>query len=143
MGFRLHIFGFVLFILFSCQLILAQTKKQDFRQLLSEVETQEQILAKCQPSRMRISHFCYDFCPTNLVKPRYPAEAKRLRLTGSVKVEVIVDEEGKVIYASVLDGTPYLSQAARQAAYRSTFYPARDCENKTIKFRGSITYHFY
>jgi TonB family protein len=140
---RFHILGFVLLILLFCQSNTAQTKKQDFRQLLKEVETQEQILAKCQPRRTRISHFCYETCPTNLVKPRYPVEAKRIRLEGSVKVDVIVNEEGKVIYASVLDGTPYLSQAARQGAYRSTFYPARDCENKTIKFRGSIIYHFY
>lgn len=136
-------FSILFFIFLFCELISAQTDKRIFKQLLNKIETQEQILAKCHPPRLRISHFCFDFCPTNLAKPLYPAEAKRLRISGSVKVEIIVSEEGKVIYALPSAGLPYLSQAAQKAAYRSTFSPGKDCENKPIKFRGRITYNFY
>lgn len=140
MTYRFFQFTFLAFSIFlACQIINAQTAHQ----LFIEVQKGEKNLSKCQPKTRRISHFCYNFCPTRLVKPLYPDEAKRLRISGLVKIEVIVNENGKVAYARTLEGKPYLSQAARQAAYRSTFQPRTDCDKKPIKFRGTIIYNFF
>lgn len=126
-----------------CQSLNAQTKKTNLNQLLIEAQEQEKEITKCQPKGRRISHFCYDFCPASLVKPLYPNEAKRMRISGRVKIEVIVSESGSVVYAGILEGKPYLSQGARQAAYRSSFQARKSCNGKPIKFRGTIIYNFY
>lgn len=126
-----------------CQFFNAQTKITNLNQLIIEVQEQEKASANCQPKGRRISHFCYDFCPTSLAKPLYPDEAKRMRISGRVKIEVIVNDNGSLIYAEVLEGKPYLSQSARQAAYRSSFQTRKSCDGKPIKFRGTIIYNFY
>lgn len=59
----------------------AQTKKAPLNQLTIKLQ-EEKGLTKCQQNRRRISHFCYDFCPTSLVQPSYSKEAKRLRISG-------------------------------------------------------------
>jgi TonB family protein len=91
----------------------------------------------------RISGHCWDGCPTRIVLPYYPKEAKRLRIEGQVNVETIVDESGKVIYAKVIKGQPLLNQAALQAAYLSTYTPKKTCDDKSIKFRWRIVYNFH
>jgi outer membrane biosynthesis protein TonB len=108
-----------------------------------EVQAEENLLKKCPQKGIGISHFCYDFCPVSLRKPFYSNEAKRLQVKGVVKIGVIVNENGNVIYARILEGKPLISQSARLAAYRSKFMPKRNCANKPIKFRGTIIYNFY
>jgi TonB family protein len=123
--------------------LTAQIKKTQLNQLTIELQEQEKEVAKCQQKGIRISHFCYEFCPTNLVKPSYSKEAKKLGISGQVKIEVIVNESGRVIYARSIENKLFLAQAARKAALRSTFQPKRNCDNKPIKFRGTIIYNFY
>jgi hypothetical protein len=144
MKYSLLNFTLILFITFLASYSLkAQIKKTVLNQLIIELQEQEKEVDKCQQNKRRISHFCYEFCPTNLVKPSYSREAKRLGISGQVKIEVIVNVIGKVIYARSIENKPFLSQAARRAALRSTFQPKRDCDNKPIKFRGTIIYNFY
>ncbi|HVQ39854.1 MAG TPA: TonB family protein, partial [Pyrinomonadaceae bacterium] len=57
----------------------------------------------------------------SLPSPLYPESAKRLRLSGVVAVEVVIDETGKVISARALDGPPQLREVAVQAALRARF----------------------
>jgi TonB family protein len=136
-------FIFLLFLIFLTVVSLnAQIKKSQLNQITIELQEEERELVKCQPKR-RISSFCYDLCPTNLVKPQYSKDAQRLGIKGQVKIEVIVNETGKVINAKILEGKVYISQAARRAALRSSFQPKRNCENKPIKFRGTIIYNFH
>jgi TonB family protein len=90
----------------------------------------------------KVSGHCWHGCATNIVLPYYSPEAKRLRISGQVKVETIVDESGKVIFAQTVKGQPFLSQAAEQAAYRSSYTPKKTCGDKPIKFRWTITYNF-
>jgi TonB family protein len=90
----------------------------------------------------RISGHCFDGCPTRIVKPYYPNEAKRFRISGQVRVETIVDETGKVVYARAISGKPFLRQAAEQAAQVSSYQPKKTCGDKPIKFRWAITYNF-
>jgi TonB family protein len=60
---------------------------------------------------------------TSLVKPAYPPAARAVGASGSVNVQVVIDEEGKVIAATAISGHPLLKQAAEQAARESTFSP--------------------
>jgi TonB family protein len=55
------------------------------------------------------------------VAPVYPEVAKRLRVTGIVKLEVTVDAEGKVKDVKTVSGNHMLSIAAEEAVYKWKF----------------------
>jgi TonB family protein len=78
---------------------------------------------------------------TNLVTPQYPAAAKAVRASGTVNVQVTVDENGNVISASAVNGHPLLRQAAEQAARASKFKPNM-IDGKTVKMTGVVVYNF-
>jgi TonB family protein len=62
--------------------------------------------------------------PTKSVKPTYPLDAMEARLQGTVAVEALVDERGRVADARVLRGISPLDQAALEAAKQWEFRPA-------------------
>jgi len=76
----------------------------------------------------------------NLPKPRYPAYAK-FRPGGTVKVEVLIDEKGKVESAKVVSGHPFFRAAALKAARKAKFEPYR-ISGKPVKARAIIVYNF-
>lgn len=55
------------------------------------------------------------------VVPAYPDIAKRMNLTGSVKVLVTVATDGKVRSVQPMGGSPVLIQAAEDAVYKWKF----------------------
>jgi TonB family protein len=57
----------------------------------------------------------------SLPAPIYPESARRMQLIGTVRVEVTVDENGKVISAKAISGPGLLRDASVQAAYRAKF----------------------
>src|SRR5206468_11178558 len=61
----------------------------------------------------------------SLPVPIYPQLAVRARTAGKVEVEVIVDENGKVISAQAVSGPPALRDAAMEAARRARFSPTK------------------
>lgn len=73
--------------------------------------------------------------------PTYPAIAKPVRASGTVTVQIVVDEEGKVISASALGGHPLLQQAAVDAARQARFSPTR-LSGQAVKVSGVVTYNF-
>jgi VWFA-related protein/TonB family protein len=77
----------------------------------------------------------------SLPKPQYPQAAKSMRASGSVTVEVILDEGGKVVSARAVDGHPWLQQAAVAAARLATFTPTI-LSGKPVRVVGVITYKF-
>jgi outer membrane biosynthesis protein TonB len=76
-----------------------------------------------------------------LVKPVFPLAAKAVRAFGEVKVEIVVDEAGKVASAKAILGHPLLRTASEQAALKSTFSPIMT-EGKPVKTSGIIIYTF-
>jgi TonB family protein len=58
------------------------------------------------------------------VAPIYPEIAKRLRITGEVKMEAIVDPDGKVTEIKTLSGNNVLAVAAEDAVRKWRFAPA-------------------
>jgi TonB family protein len=77
----------------------------------------------------------------SLPKPPYPAIARSARASGTVTVQVTVDESGKVISARAITGHPLLQQAAVQAAYNAKFSPTQ-LSGQPVKVTGIITYNF-
>jgi TonB family protein len=57
------------------------------------------------------------------VSPAYPELAKRMKITGVVKVEATVDADGKVTDVKSLGGNHMLSQAAEDAVRKWRFEP--------------------
>jgi len=77
----------------------------------------------------------------NLPKPLYPSGAKLMRASGVVTVEVLLNEEGKVISARAVDGITSLRQAAVDAARLARFSPTV-LSGQPVKVVGFITYKF-
>jgi TonB family protein len=78
---------------------------------------------------------------TNLVTPAYPAAAKAVKASGTVNVQVTLDETGNVTTASSVSGHPLLRASAEQAARASKFSPAM-MNGQSVKATGIVVYNF-
>lgn len=77
----------------------------------------------------------------SLPQPDYPPVARAARQSGTVTVQVIVDESGKVISARAVGGPPLLQASAVKASYGAVFSPTR-LSGQPVKVTGVITYNF-
>ena len=77
----------------------------------------------------------------SLPKPIYSEMAKRMRVEGVVRVQVLVDLDGRVVSASVLNGSPYLRTEAQKAALQARFSPTL-LNDQPVKVSGIIIYNF-
>lgn len=68
--------------------------------------------------------------------PTYPELAKKMHLTGKVKVEVVINPAGAVISAKMAGGNPVFETAAIQAVKQWKF------ESATSTTKGVITLEF-
>lgn len=59
-------------------------------------------------------------------QPLYPELARRMKLSGVVKLELIIAADGKVKSAKVLGGHPLLAESAMDAVRRWVYEPAHD-----------------
>ena len=73
--------------------------------------------------------------------PAYPPIAKAARASGTVTVQVIVNEKGDVISASAVSVHPLLQQASVAAARQARFSPTL-LSGQPVKVSGIITYNF-
>ena len=77
----------------------------------------------------------------SLPTPSYPETAKRMRTSGIVIVEVVIDENGKVISAQATAGPTTLREPSVQAALRARFSPTK-LSGQPVKVSGVINYKF-
>jgi len=77
----------------------------------------------------------------NKPAPSYPANALAARAYGTVAVQVLIDEDGKVVSAQAVSGPPLLQQAAVDAAYQAQFAPTM-LSGQPVKISGVLTYDF-
>jgi len=77
----------------------------------------------------------------SLPTPVYPDVARRMRTEGVVQVEVVVDENGKVVSARALSGPGMLRDAAVKAASLAHFSPTK-LSGLPVKVTGLINYNF-
>jgi TonB family protein len=65
--------------------------------------------------------------------PSYPEIAKRMNLSGTVKVQAVVASDGTVKSVQPMGGSPVLIQAAQDAVYKWKFAPASSESKETIE----------
>lgn len=71
----------------------------------------------------------------SLGRPQYTDLAKKLNLSGTVKIEVTVGADGKVKRTRVLGGHPVLAAEAEKAAMQSEFEPGPKETTEVIEFK--------
>ena len=76
-----------------------------------------------------------------LPKPTYPRMAVQIHLQGTVTVQVLIDETGRVVSAKALGGHPLLVPEAQKAALQARFSPTK-ISDQPVKVSGVITYNF-
>lgn len=70
------------------------------------------------------------------VRPQYPDLARKMNITGTVKVQVVVSPNGMVKDAKVVGGHPLLGSAALEAVKKWRFEPA------TVESTGVVDFKF-
>jgi protein TonB len=71
----------------------------------------------------------------------YPPAAKAARVSGTVVVQVEVDEGGRVSKAEAVSGPEMLREAAEDAAREARFSPTR-LSGRPVRVTGYVTYNF-
>lgn len=75
------------------------------------------------------------------VEPSYPSFARSMGVSGSVTIEITIDEQGKVTKAEAISGPGQLRQAGVDAAKRWEFQPATS-NGTPIQSTTKITFNF-
>jgi TonB family protein len=88
-----------------------------------------------------ISGGALDGKATSKPVPPYPPIAKAARASGTVIVQVVVDESGNVVSARAVSGHPLLQNAAAYAARQAKFSPMK-LGGVAVKVSGTLTYNF-
>ena len=77
----------------------------------------------------------------SLPKPVYPPIARAAGIQGMVSVQVLIDENGRVVSAKAIDGSPTLRPEAQRAAMQARFSPTT-LGGQPVRVSGVITYNF-
>lgn len=93
------------------------------------------------PPRAPISGGVLNGKAISLPKPAYPAIARQAHASGTVVVQVTIDENGSVISARAVSGHPLLQAVAVGAARQARFSPTK-LSGQPVKVTGVITYNF-
>jgi len=115
----------------------------------TEVDQQKRIAACEVPERekpngeiKRVSQLCGH--ALSLPKPAYPEEAKASGVPGTVVVEIVTNEEGRVVWANAISGPESLRGVSVKAACRPVLsyadFRSRDSNRKqhSVSFQGSV-----
>ena len=122
------------------------------RAYFEQLERQNKIIAECEEANKSKNplpplviagkcEFGGDGCPVLLVKPKMPKIALQMKINASVKVEVIADEAGNVIYSQMIEGNKIFKKSAESAACKAVFSPKRYC-GAAFKSKNIIVYNF-
>ncbi len=103
--------------------------------------------AKCEPLKGQIvdgqiiKGEVVDGKAVDLPQPPYPALARAAHASGVVGVQVVIDEEGKIIAAQAISGHPLLRAAALKSAREARYTPTL-LDGKPVYVSGVINYNF-
>lgn len=96
---------------------------------------------KPTPPRAPISGGVLNGKAISLPKPPYPQIARAAHASGTVVVQVLIDENGSVVSAHAVSGHPLLQAVAVQAARQARFSPTK-LSGQPVKVTGVIQYNF-
>ena len=97
--------------------------------------------AKPTPRAAPISGGVLNGKAISLPKPAYPPIARAAHASGTVVVQVLIDENGNVVSAHAVSGHPLLQGAAVGAARSAKFSPTK-LSGQPVKVTGVIQYNF-
>lgn len=108
-----------------------------------EIKSEPPVIKKPEPPRNRppVSKGVLNGSALSLPKPSYSPAARAVGASGMVKVQVTIDETGRVISANAIDGHPLLRSDAERAARAAKFSPTM-LSDVAVKVTGVITYNF-
>jgi len=72
------------------------------------------------------------------VAPAYPELAKRMNVSGKVKIEVVITPDGHVKSTRVIGGHPLLVQACQDAVKEWKFAPAPEETTQIVEFEFNV-----
>lgn len=78
---------------------------------------------------------------TSLPAPAYPPAAMAVKASGTVSVQILIDEDGNVFSASAVSGHPLLRSVSVDAALQAKFAPTL-LNGQPVKVSGILTYNF-
>jgi TonB family protein len=93
------------------------------------------------PSVLQVSSGVLQGKALRRVTPFYPAFAKAARVSGSVKVQIVINEQGEVTEAETVSGHPMLHLPSLRAARQWKFAPSL-LEDRPVKVQGDVTFNF-
>ena len=93
------------------------------------------------PPRAPISGGVLNGKAISLPKPAYPPIARAAHASGTVTVQVLIDENGNVVSAKAVSGHPLLQAVAVAAARQARFSPTK-LSGQPVKVTGVIQYNF-
>ncbi len=76
-----------------------------------------------------------------LPQPSFPSSVEKTVTGKTVKVEVTIDKEGKVVYAKAFIGNKLFYEAAENAAKEAKFHPT-ELNGEKVEITGVLTYKF-
>ena len=94
---------------------------------------QKFIVSDCEPVNLK-----------TIFQPQvsYPKAAQAVKASGLVKVDVVFDETGKVIWAKVIEGHPLLRAEALRVACLTRIKPPVNCVGQPRKVNPILNYNF-
>ncbi len=111
----------------------------------TELEEEEEYVPPPPPEEEILDFFAVEKQPEAVkeIKPKYPELARKAGQEGAVLVEVVVNEQGTVDTAYVVQARPkgIFEEAAINAAYKWKFTPAYQ-RDKPVKVRMRIPFRF-
>ena len=75
----------------------------------------------------------------SLAQPKLTEEAKRQKESGRITVNVLVDENGKVVSAKAMNGAAVLREIAEEAARQTTFKPITQ-DGIVVRVKGQLVF---
>ncbi len=131
--------------------ICNRSSESTLNRLFAEVNDNQEKSRLCEEAeqekdgpRILIANKCEfgaDGCPISLAKPDYPDIARKLRKSQEVRVKVIINESGRVIYSKAITGHKSFWRNAEAAACKAIFRPKRIC-GVASKAELIIVYNF-
>ena len=103
------------------------------------LRTMFQIAALALAATMSLpAHAADDRAIKSRVSPVYPELAKRMHISGVVKVEATVDQDGKVTAVKTVSGNRALSSAAEDAVSRWKFVAATEASTVDVEVKFAM-----
>jgi TonB family protein len=107
-------------------------------------QASSEMTAKLDPAsmpRVAVENEALSARVISLPRATYPEEAREAKVTGAVRVLATVDEQGNVVDAEAISGSPMLQAAAVAAARQAKFEPLIT-NGRPVKTKSVISYSF-